>query len=226
MSGDLELNKIFAAILVTALGYMGIKELAHSMIHVQAPDTPAYALALPEVGGAKVEEIIMPFPQTEWVAAMDATRGAKVFKKCTSCHNNEAGGKHSTGPNLYNIVGSQAASKDGFGYSSAMNSAGLTWDYETLDKYLTRPGKFVSGTAMSFVGLKKDKDRAAVIEFLRQGSAEPIAQPEVAVLPEVEGAVEHEGEMPAVEMPSAETPVVATPAEDAPKTATPKTDGH
>lgn len=177
MADELGFNKIAAAILVTALGFMGLKEISHAVMHVEAPEKPAYALEIAETGATTEAVIDLPFPQAEWVAAMDAERGAKVFKKCTSCHNTEAGGGNGTGPNLYDIVGKAAAAKAGFKYSGAMSSAAITWDYESLDTYLTRPGKFVPGTNMSFVGLKKDKDRAAVIEFLRQASANPMARP-------------------------------------------------
>lgn len=182
MAGDLELNKIFAAILAMALGYMGLKEIAHAVIHVQAPDTPAYALAIPEVGGKAEKEEPLPFPQAEWVSAMNAERGAKVFKKCTSCHNNEAGGAHGTGPNLYGVVGSKIAAKSGFGYSNAFKGSDLIWTYEDLDLYLARPTKYISGTAMNFIGLKKPADRAAVIEYLRQGAQDPVAQPKAAAV--------------------------------------------
>lgn len=180
---ELGFNKIAAAVLATALGYMGIKELAHAVIHVEAASKPAYALAIPEAAGAVVE-IELPFPQADWIAAMDAERGAKVFKKCTSCHNADDGGANGTGPNLWNVVGAPAAKHAGFGYSSAFQSSGVTWDYESLDAYLTRPTKYISGTAMNFVGLKKDKDRAAVIEYMRQASSNPLPKPELAAMPE------------------------------------------
>ena len=182
---ELGFNKIAAAVLATALGYMGIKEIAHAVIHVEAPAKPAYALAIPEAAGA-VEEIELPFPQAEWIAAMDADRGARVFKKCTSCHNAEEGGNNGTGPNLWNVVGAPASQQAGFGYSSAMKSSGVVWNYEELDSYLERPSKFISGTAMNFVGLKKENDRAAVIEYLRVASSNPVARPEPAAAPEME----------------------------------------
>jgi len=53
---ELGFNKIAAAILATALGFMGIKELAHAVMHHNAPASPAYALEIPEAAGA-VEEI-------------------------------------------------------------------------------------------------------------------------------------------------------------------------
>lgn len=179
---ELGFNKIAAAVLATALGYMFIKEAAHFIVHTEMPETPAYALEIPEAGGAAVEEVPLPFPQAEWVASMDAERGARVFKKCTSCHNNESGGANSTGPNLWNVVGAKAGTHAGFAYSNAMVTSEKTWTYESLDKYLERPGRYISGTNMNFIGLKKPTDRAAVIEYLRQGADNPIPRPEVAMV--------------------------------------------
>jgi cytochrome c len=178
--------------------------VSHAVIHVDAPKVPAYALELPDVGGKAEKEAPLPFPQADWIAAMDAERGAKVFKKCTSCHNNEAGGAHGTGPNLYGVVGAKIAAKDGFKYSSAFNSSDLSWTYEDLDGYLARPTKYISGTAMNFVGLKKPADRAAVIEYLRVGAAAPLPRPEAAAVPAaMEASVDtmNEGETPSEAAP-------------------------
>jgi len=133
--GDLGFNKIAGALLATALGYMLLREGSHLVLHAEAPSTPAYALELPEPKGT-TEEKPLPFPQADWIAAMDIAKGEKVFKKCTSCHNADNGGANGTGPNLWAIVGAEAGGKDGFGYSGALTKAGLTWDYETLDGFL------------------------------------------------------------------------------------------
>ncbi len=202
---ELGFNKIAAAILATALGYMGIKELAHAMIHVESPAKPVYALAIPEASGP-AEEIELPFPQAEWVAAMNADRGAKVFKKCTSCHNVEKGGVNGTGPNLWNVVGLPAAQNAEFGYSSAFKSSDTVWTYESLDKFLERPSKYISGTAMNFVGLKKPNDRAAVIEYLRLAADTPAPRPEAAAVP----VAEEDNTAIAAEAPTTEVTEPAT----------------
>ncbi len=173
---DLGFNKIAAAILASALGFMLIKEASHMVMHVEAPETPAYRIAIPETDTSGPAEPL-PFPQADWVAAMDVERGKKVFKKCTSCHNADNGGKNGTGPNLWNIVGNGSAAKAGFAYSGALKNSGITWDYEALDGFLTKPSKYLSGTNMNFVGIKKAADRAAVIEYLRVNAPSPISRP-------------------------------------------------
>lgn len=201
---ELGFNKIAAAVLATALVYMGIKELAHAVIHVEAPAKPVYALAIPEAEGA-VEEVELPFPQAEWIAAMDAERGARVFKKCTSCHNAEIGGANGTGPNLWNVVGAPAAQHAGYTYSSAFQSSGKTWNYQSLYNYLERPTSYIPGTTMNFVGLKKAEDRAAVIEYLRLAADNPLPRPEPAAAPEVqEEAIPMDESTVIVEAPAVE----------------------
>lgn len=179
---DLTFNKVAAAVLATALGFMLIKEVSHMAMHVSKPDVPAYALELPEQGGPGEVVEDLPFPQPDWIAAMDVERGAKVFKKCTSCHNSEDGGANGTGPNLWNIVGQASAQKAGFAYSGALANSGIVWNYEELDGFLAKPTKYLSGTNMNFVGLKKPNDRAAVIEYLRVAAPSPVDRPEAAVV--------------------------------------------
>jgi cytochrome c len=55
----------------------------------------------------------------------------------------------------------------GYKYSKAMKKADITWDDKTLDAYLTKPKKFLKGTKMTFVGLKKKKDRDNVIAYIK-----------------------------------------------------------
>jgi len=100
-----------------------------------------------------------------------AEKGAKVFRKCKSCHQLGDGAKNKVGPVLTGIVGRVAGSADGFKYSKAMTAAagnGLRWDAEALSGYLEKPKKYMKGTKMSFAGLKKETDRRAIIEYLKQ----------------------------------------------------------
>ena len=142
------------------------------------------------MGAGEEEALDLPFPQQSFVDAMDADEGANVFKKCQSCHNVEPGGPNGTGPNLYGVVGGPTAHKSDFNYSSAMNSAGYNWTYEQLNSFLTRPAAHLSGTNMSFIGLKKEEDRAAVIEYLRVNADSPLDRPEAKAAPAPEEPTE------------------------------------
>ena len=97
----------------------------------------------------------------------DVKKGEKVFKKCVACHTVAKDGKNKVGPNLWNIVGAKSAQKEGFKYSDALKNADIVWSEENLDQWLTKPKKFLKGTKMVFVGLKKEKDRVNIISYLQ-----------------------------------------------------------
>ena len=103
----------------------------------------------------------------------DAKKGKKVFKKCSQCHVMEKGGANKIGPGLWNIVNKDIGSKEDYKYSSAMAAFEGDWTFEQLNSYLINPKKYIQGTKMSFVGLKKAKDRANVILYLRSFSDNP-----------------------------------------------------
>ena len=58
-----------------------------------------------------------------------------------------------------------------------MRDMGGNWDYASLNAFLAKPKDFVPGTKMSFAGLKKAADRAAVIAYLRSLSDAPAPLP-------------------------------------------------
>ena len=99
--------------------------------------------------------------------AADPVKGKKVFKKCVACHSLQEG-KNKIGPSLYNLLGRKAGSVDGYKYSKAMKNSGVVWDEESLDKFLTKPRKFIKRTKMSFRGIKKKSLRDALISFFKQ----------------------------------------------------------
>ena len=99
-----------------------------------------------------------------------AAAGKKVFKKCKSCHQVGENAKNRTGPHLNGVIGASAGAVEKFKYSKALKKAadgGLVWGEEELAGFLKKPKKYLKGTKMSFAGLKKDKDIAAVIEYLK-----------------------------------------------------------
>ena len=100
------------------------------------------------------------------VLAADIKAGEKVFKKCKACHYADRE-KHKTGPHLVNLIGRTAGSLEDYKkYSKAMKASGIVWNEETLTDYLRAPKKYMKGTKMAFVGLKKDADIENVIAYL------------------------------------------------------------
>ena len=98
--------------------------------------------------------------------AADIKAGEKVFKKCKACHYADRE-KHKTGPHIVNINGRTAGSLEDYKkYSKAMKASGIVWDETTLADYLRAPKKYIKGTKMAFVGLKKDADIENVIAYL------------------------------------------------------------
>lgn len=97
----------------------------------------------------------------------EAEEGQKIFKRvCFTCHTSDAG-KNKIGPSLHGVIGRKAGSVQGFAYSSAMKDANVTWDDQTLDKYLSDPKKFIPGNKMAYAGIKKEDERKEVIAYLK-----------------------------------------------------------
>ena len=104
----------------------------------------------------------------------DPAAGAKVFKKCKSCHIVGAGAKNRVGPHLNNIIGRSVGTVDGFKYSKglmAFAAENPIWTESLLDAYLLNPRNVIKGGRMAFAGLRKEKDRHNVIAYLKETSA-------------------------------------------------------
>jgi cytochrome c len=148
------------ALLVFLLGKWAADELYHMGSHGEA----SYVIETESPEGADMGgEAEVSFD--EMMAAADIKKGAGVFRKCGACHKVEDG-VNSTGPSLYGVVGRAAGGVDGFGYSASMAGLGGDWTPERLSEFLTKPSAYVSGTSMSFAGLKKPADRINVIAYL------------------------------------------------------------
>jgi cytochrome c len=96
--------------------------------------------------------------------ADSVSHGKEIYtKSCSKCHdldNNKAG------PRLGKIYGSPAASVPDFQYSEALRSAKVTWNDETLDKWLAHPDAMIPDNNMAF-HLDSASDRKAVIAYLK-----------------------------------------------------------
>lgn len=85
--------------------------------------------------GAALVALTMPaFAADDLAAAREYT-----VKYCVQCHTFERGGAHGQGPNLFGLIGREAAAVPGFVFSDGMKEAlqGKVWDRELLDAWLT-----------------------------------------------------------------------------------------
>ena len=111
----------------------------------------------------------------ERLISADPESGEDIFKRCKGCHTVDEGGANRVGPNLWSVIGRPVASADGYKrFSKALKEYGGEWTLEKLDAYLTKPRSAVPGTRMTFPGLPDEEDRANVIAYLNQHSAEPL----------------------------------------------------
>ena len=173
-----ELNKIIAAILLTALIVIGIGKFADILFHVEKPKESAYKIdgleTITTSNKIEVEKNVDKKVNIAQVLAIgDLTHGQKVFKKCSACHMIASDGKNMIGPNLWGVIGRTAGSVQDYKYSKAMVAYGKEWSFEEMNAYLIKPQAYIKGTKMAFAGLRKEKDRASVILYMNSKSISP-----------------------------------------------------
>ncbi|MEZ5689978.1 MAG: c-type cytochrome [Caenibius sp.] len=138
----------------------------------EAPAADASESPAPEAGATPVAEpsespaVATPEPKPTASAAPKVAAAPAAFTQCKVCHSTEPG-KNLIGPSLAGIFGTKAGDVAGFNFSTAMKESGLTWNEKTLDSFLKSPREVIPGTRMTFAGLKKDEDRAAIIAYIK-----------------------------------------------------------
>lgn len=110
------------------------------------------------------------------LAQANVEAGAKVAKKCLGCHSVAKSVPNKVGPGLWGVVGRAKGSVAGYRYSAGMKAKGGDWSYADLDAFLANPKALVAKTKMTFK-VKKPKDRAAVILYLRSLAETPAPLP-------------------------------------------------
>jgi glucose/arabinose dehydrogenase len=125
------------------------------------------------------------------LGAGDAAEGRVYFQQsCAICHATTLGPGNAPfagqGPSLVGVVGRRAASVPNFNYTRALSASGITWDPESLDRFLSGPITDVPGTNM-VVTVPGAADRRNLIAFLQAlpagqaAATEPIASPAPAL---------------------------------------------
>ena len=201
MNDPLLFNKIAAALLVALLLVFGLPQFAKIALggghHAKGEELHlAYCCVELDFGGAAAAAEEAPYDLGLLLANANPAGGERRVAVCKSCHTFEEGGANGTGPNLWNKMGAEIASKPGFTYTSALAALEGVWTWERMDAYLQNSQEYVPGGGMvQRVG--RDEHRADILAYL--GTLSPNAPPFPDPLPaapaeEAAGAEETAGD--------------------------------
>ena len=99
-----------------------------------------------------------------------AERGEEIYARCLACHTLA---QNRVGPRHCGLFGRKAGTVPNYQYSTAMKKHGVTWNEETLDRFIENPMKTVPGTKMGYAGVKDAQERADLIAYLKQATQDP-----------------------------------------------------
>ena len=173
------MNKIIVSIVFAIILVLGINKVTDVIFYVEKPEKSAYQVAsvtaVVSATSAETDSVSSDSGNIMALFASTSTaEGAKIFKKCAACHSIKEGGANKIGPALWGVLGRTAGSVPDYKYSKAMAAHSKNWSFEEMNGFLIKPKGWIKGTKMSFAGLKKAKDRAAVILYMNENTNSPL----------------------------------------------------
>jgi cytochrome c len=179
MAASLETNKILAALLTAGILASGSGVISRILYHPSMPEENAYVIEVPEgeTGDGEAAEAEAP-PLPVLLAAASPEEGEGEARKCAACHSFEQGGAAKIGPPLWDVVGRDIASVEGFAYSDALLDKEGEWTLEALNEFIHKPKEYAPGTKMAFAGIQNPEDLADVLVYLNSLAENPAPLPE------------------------------------------------
>ena len=173
------MNKIIFSIILVVILVLGINKISDILFYVEKPARSAYQVtnitttstSKTATSGSKEVE---SGDFVTLLASASAADGEKIFKKCAACHSIAKGSGNKIGPALWGVLGRQVGSLSDYKYSKAMATYGKQWTVEEMNNFLIKPKEWIKGTKMSFVGLKKEMERAAIILYINSNADNPL----------------------------------------------------
>jgi cytochrome c len=170
-SNKIAMTLLGVLLLTKALGVLTSAIYSPGSMAKPGFDLPGASEAKPAVAAAPET----PLPVL--LAKADVDKGKADTKVCQSCHNFEKGAGAKVGPPLYGVVGRAVASVPGFAYSDALKAKGGVWTYDDINKFITKPSAYASGTEMTYPGESDPFRRADILDYLRTDSDAPVPLP-------------------------------------------------
>jgi len=173
------MNKIIVSIVLAVILIVGINKITDVIFYVEKPEKSAYQISsITTVASTTSTEESSASNGSGDIMALfastNAAEGAKVFKKCAACHSISEGGGNKIGPALWGVLNRPIGSVPNYKYSKAMAAYGKKWSVEEMNGFLLKPKDWIKGTKMSYAGLKKAEDRAAVILYMNENTNSPL----------------------------------------------------
>ncbi|MCV6592807.1 MAG: c-type cytochrome [Silicimonas sp.] len=106
--------------------------------------------------------------------AATMSNGERQFmRKCSICHALEAGPSRKAGPTLHGVFGRRAGQVAGYSYSDTLTGSEIVWDGDTINALFDEgPDHYIPGSKMPMQVIAGAGDRADLIAFLKQATAE------------------------------------------------------
>jgi cytochrome c len=125
--------------------------------------------------------VLIVLPYQAGAEPGDISGGERMYRACAACRSLEPD-RNMTGPSLAEVWNRKSGSLASFPrYSSALKSAGIIWNDDTLDEWIKDPQHFIPGNTMTFPGIRNAQQRTDLLAFLkdvtRPGHAPSAAQP-------------------------------------------------